>query len=413
MRIEPSQSTQSDFAVSGHVGAGHAHSHKGFVQDDSAGFAVAVGLLNKAFPVDTRIESVDADLIGGEITVRTKDGGQASAWARRGVTPQEADLMAQVLGQDAAFSQAVMLKAFGRVYGQGVLEAPVAFQTACCLAVMDTFVKKHPGVFVTAKEDMPGKTGGLIGARVDINGVPVSVMALVNSNNGGLGPDEDLEGTVMLGDKARAMRELGLDRLPTIVLECKAFAPTLDCGDNDHVLWVRANSEADNTFVYDALVEGVRRTGYPYACSDTAYPRVKGEMEASTRALGERIAEKGKALASASTSAEKVALVAELALLVSQDAGGVTFMSNALHERVAGGGIIPGTSAVLSMAVSKRYIGKWKIPVFTPEDADKYLRVIGEAMPFLAESKAESHAQLAERFDFDEAEFAHLLEDEA
>jgi hypothetical protein len=411
MQVKPSQGAKSVLAVSGHVGAGHIHSHNGFVQDDSAGFAVAVTLLRQAYPVDTAIESVSADIASGVITVRTKGGGQGAAIARRGVTPQEADLLKRAEGLDGAFSQAAALNAFGRVYGQGVTETPVAFQTACCLAVMDSFLKANPGVFVSGKEDMPGKAGGCIGAHVEIDGVPVAVMALVNASQGGLGPDEDLEGNIMLGDKGRVMKELGMDRLPTIILECKAYAPAICKGLDRDALWVRNNAEVDNTYVYEALLDGVKRAGLPYVCSDTAYPRVKGEMAQATQALGRRIAELGDALANAQTSAQKVSIVAELALAVSQDAGGVTFMDNGLHEQVASGGLIPGTAAVLSMAVSESYIKEWKIPCFMPEDAGLYFQVIAGAVAALAEKAAEAQRQLSERFDFDAARFGYLFED--
>lgn len=412
MHVKPSQSDTSILAITGHVGAGHSQSHKGFVQDDSAGFAVAGSLLKKAFPVDTILDRVSADLETGEIAVRTRDGGEGRAKARRGLTPHELELLARVEGMDGLYSQAVALKAFGRIYGQGAMEAPVTLQTACCLAVMDTFLKKHPGRFISAKEDMPGKIGGCIGARVDIDGVPVSVMALVNANDGGVGPDEDLEGNIMLGDKGRAMKALGLDRLPTIIVECKAFAPMVCKGLDQDKIWVRCNASADNTCVYDALLAGVKSAGVPYLCSDQVYPRGTGEMADTTRALGERFVELGQALSKARTSARKVSIVADLATLVSQDAGGVTFMSDDLHQVVGGGGVMPGTGAVLSMVVSESYIKKWKIPSFSPEDGEKYLQVIAGAVPALAEKIDEALKQLSERFVFDADRFEYLFRGE-
>ena len=66
------------FGVVGHVGVGHVHSHSGFVQDDSAGFAVAAGLLKRAMPVDTTIACAEADVDANTITVTTRGGGTAT-----------------------------------------------------------------------------------------------------------------------------------------------------------------------------------------------------------------------------------------------------------------------------------------------------------------------------------------------
>ena len=48
------------FGVVGHVGVGHVHSHSGFVQDDSVGFAVAAGLLQRALQVKGVQDGIDA-----------------------------------------------------------------------------------------------------------------------------------------------------------------------------------------------------------------------------------------------------------------------------------------------------------------------------------------------------------------
>lgn len=409
MKAESTPQGKSIIGISGHAGVGHVHSHLGFVQDDSAGFAVAVEILKLAFPADTAISAVITDIEGGSITVITKDGGTGSAIPRRGLTPHEERLLRHAEGLDATYSQSTAFEVFGRVYGQGVLEAPVAFQAACCLAVMDTFKKKYPGKLVYGAEDIPGKIGGCMGARLTIDGILVSVMALVNASDGGLGPDEDLEGNIMLGDKGRAMKELGLDRLPTIVLESKAYVPSLCKGVDHDRMWVRCNDEADNTYVYDALLAGVQAAKYQHMHSDKAYPRFTGELKEAEQALGKRISDIGKEFSQSKSSSEKVRLISELALITSQDAGGVTFMNAHMHDRVGGGGIMPGTSAVLSMAVSEPYISKWKIPAFTPTDAAKYQNTIAAALPVLANNANAAQNQLEDRFSFDEAEHAYLF----
>ncbi|WP_419778806.1 hypothetical protein [Maridesulfovibrio sp.] len=409
MHITPCPEGKSIIGISGHAGVGHVHSHCGFVQDDSAGFAAAIEIIKNAYSADTTIASVSVNLYSGEVSVTTNDGGTGKAIARRGFTPHEAELVEAAKGLDANYSQSVAFQVFGRIYGQGVLEGPVAFQAACCLAVMDTFEKKFPGCFIRGNEDMPGKIGGCIATRLIIDEIPVSVMALVNANDGGLGPDEDLEGNIALGDKGRAMKDLGLDRLPTIILESKAYVPALCEGVDYDRMWIRINAETDNQYVYDALLSGVQQADLSYLSSDTAYPRYTGELKDAVRSLGGRIADLGKSFSNAATSAEKVKLISELALLVSQDAGGVTFMSEHMHDQVGGGGIMPGTSAVLSMAVSENYIKEWKIPSFNAEDAAMYIDVIAKALPELAANAVKAQAQLDERFSFDEAEHNFLF----
>lgn len=409
MRISPNPHGKSIIGISGHAGVGHVHSHCGFVQDDSAGFSTAVEIIKKAYPIDTAIAGISVDVLSGEVTVTTKSGGTGSAYARRGFTPHEKNLVAAAIGLDAVYNQSAAFRIFGRIYGQGVLEGPVAFQAACCLAVMDSFEKQFPGCFVRGSEDMPGKIGGCIGTRLFIDETPVSVMALVNANDGGIGPNEDLEGNIALGDKGRAMKELGLDRLPTIILESKAYVPSLCQGIDHDRMWIRINDEADNQYVYEALLSGTENAGLPYLKSDKAYPRHTGELKNAGTELGKRIIEIGKAFAGAATSAEKVTLISELALIVSQDAGGVTFMSEHMHDLVGGGGIMPGTSAVLSMTVSEDYIKEWKIPAFNTADAAKYMDVIERALPVLAANAEQAQAQLDERFSFDEEEHSFLF----
>ncbi|VVS94040.1 hypothetical protein [Desulfoluna spongiiphila] len=408
MKISKSNESSGILGITGHVGAGHVHTNFGFVQDDSAGFAVIACLLRKAFPVRTTISSVEADTDTGIVTVRTEGGGIGTARARRGITPFEATLARLAIGMDAIYSQTVACTAFGRIYGQGVLELPVALQTATCLAVVDTFEKKYPGQFVTGAEDMPGKVGQVIGTVLDIDDIPVSVMAIINASEGGLGPDEDLEGNIMLGDKGRALKELGLDALPTIILESKAYAPAVFKDNREEMFWVRMNKEVDNPTVFNALIEGIRAAGLTFSHSDTAFPRGTGDMEKATRELGERIAALGTALAAASTAREKVSLVGELATIVSQDAGGVTFMSSDLHNLVGGGGIMPGMCAVLSMVVSEQTVKTWKIPAFTAQDADHYLAILEKAVPVLADGIDQAKKEMTERSAFKEEAFAFL-----
>ena len=93
MDIRFSEQQKGILGVSGHVGVGHVHSHSGFVQDDSAGLAVAARILKQALPVDTGIARVQVSIEDGILTVMTNGGGVASAAPRRGIAPYEKDLL--------------------------------------------------------------------------------------------------------------------------------------------------------------------------------------------------------------------------------------------------------------------------------------------------------------------------------
>ncbi|MCP3892792.1 MAG: hypothetical protein GY702_28540 [Desulfobulbaceae bacterium] len=409
MNVTRSTESQGILGITGHAGAGHVHSHSGFVQDDTAGFAVVACLLRRAFPVCTTISSVEADIETGTVTVKTQDGGTGTARARRGITPYEATLARLVIGLDAVYSQSAAFAAFGRIYGQGCLELPVALQTATCLAVIDTFEKRYRDSVHICSENMDGKVGKCIGAVIEIDGVPVSAMAILNANEGGLGPDEDLEGNIMLGDKGELMKKIGLDRLPTIILESKAYVPAICEGRDENAFWIRINRDADNRIVYDALVHGATEANLNFIKSDTAYTRGTGEIAAATRELGNKIADLGNALAKAETARKKVQIVGELALLVSENAGGISFMSSKLYNQVGGGGLMPGTAAVLSMAISEPAIRIWKIPAFTAQDSDMYLAILEKAVPILAENIEAACDELKARQNFNEADYAYLM----
>jgi hypothetical protein len=395
--------------ICGHVGIGHVHSHSGFVQDDSGGFAVAASLLKKALPVDSTLSEARADLGEGMITVTTADGGEGRARARRGITPVEAELIRRVIGKDSVCCQSTAFHAFGRIYGQGVLEAPVALESAIALALVDTFKKKWPSEIEVVDEDMPGKAGKILGSVLEIESVPVSLLAVVNASEGGIGPDEDLEGNVLLGAKGALMKQLGLHTAPTIVIEGKPFVPGVCDGLKEDTFWIRANRQSDNTTVAACLTEAAGELKLPYLSSETAFPRGGGALTEATRKLGQRIVEIGNQLASSETSCEKVKLVGELAVLISEDAGGATFMTNSLQDVVGSAGMVPGTSAVISLLVTPEYIKHWKIPVLTSEDCDHFLAVITKSIPKLSKRIEEARQELKEKCNFRETDFGFLF----
>ena len=396
--------------ICGHAGIGHVHSHSGFVQDDSGGFAVATSLIKKALPVDSTITQAQADVGEGIITVVTADGGQGSAWARRGITPVEAELIQRVIGRDSVCSQSAAFHAFGRIYGQGVLEVPVALQQAVALALIDTFEKKWPSNVQVVAEGMTGKADKALGTVLEIDKIPVALLAVVNASEGGIGPDEDLEGNVFLGAKGSLMKQLGLDSAPTIVVEGKPFVPGVCDGLKENTFWIRANRQSDNTTVAACLAEAAGELNVPYVLSDTAFPRGGAALKEATRNLAEKIVEIGNQLASAETSYEKVRLIGELAVLISQDAGGATFMTNSLQDVVGGAGMVPGTSAVISLLVTPEYIRHWKIPVFTSEDCDRFLDVITRAIPKLSQRIEKARQEWKGKYNFREGDFAFLFD---
>ena len=394
MNVHASEHTKGLIGVCGHAGVGHAHSNAGFVQDDSAGFAVSAALLRMAYPVDTHVADVIADPETSTFTVVTNGGGRGQAWARRGVTPHEQQLVHVALGQDALFSQPLTCKVFGRVYGQGAMEQAVAFQAATALAVVDTFAVQWPKKLHFAQEDLPGQIGRVMGGVIELDGVALSVMSVINATDGGLGPVEDLEGIIDLGEKGMLMQRLGLDNVPLITLESKHFLPGVSETLCEPEMWVRASSEDDNLVVADCLHQAAQQEGIACRLSTNAYPRHTGDLARATKKAGEQVAELGSQLAAAETSREKVAVAAELTQFVSQEIGAISFMSNAMHDLVAGGGLLRGHSAMLSMLDTMPSLRYWKIPCLTESELQMYLQIIEASVPLLMERYDESMNEL-------------------
>ena len=397
--IIPSQLTQGTLGLMGHVGVGHVHSNAGFIQDDSVGFTLAAGLLKEAFPISTQVRRVWAE--EGTFFVETEEGGVGSAVARRGITAHEARLAEAAKGADALFSQGLVQSVFGRMYGQGVMEHAAALQSALCLAVVESFRLAHGSSLVFGNEGMEGNIGLCVGGIIDVAGVSVSVMATINATEGGVGPVEDREGNICIGGKAEVMGCLGMDRMPTIIVESKAYVPAL-CKDlKEDTLWVRFNRDYDNPVVGEAMVEAGDMLGLDVMHSDTAYPRSETDMRHASQDLAKKIAVLGDALYLAGTSVEKVRIISELAILVSEDAGGVTFMTEGLHAKVAGGGLMPGTSAVLSMAVSRQSLKMMGVPELTVQDAKNYRKLLLKTIPLISGRITEANRFVGERLSVD------------
>jgi len=383
--------------LAGHIGVSHAHSHSGFVQEDGAGFSVLGKIFHLAAPVDLRIAQIEVALEQGSISITLAGGGSATAVARCGITPAEVALMQAAVGMSGLYPQTLATTIFGRVHGQGILEIPATFITALARAVVATYLAGYPEKFHFFEEDTPQSCGCYLGTVLQINGVPVSALLTVNAGLGGIGPNEDTEGNVPIGNKGRLMAILGMDALPTIIVEAKAYVPFWKEAIDKTTLIVRANQEHDNSVVGECLVAAVEKLGYPVYLPPNPYPRRSGSLMEETQQIAQRVVDLGNRLAKADNCGEKNAIVSELVSLVKYDMGGVVFMSNGVNDIVAHGGLLPGTAAVLSSAVSAEYISCHQIPLLSEDDLEMYLQTVVEAIGILHTRLPEAGEQLGQR----------------
>lgn len=380
--------------LAGHAGVAHAHGHSGLVHDDSGGLVIVGSIARELLGVDTRVRTVDVDLSDNSIRVSTVSGGTGTSFARRGITPAEAQLMKAAEGQDALFCQALAVRTLGRIYGQGVLEVPAAFEGALGNAVVDSLHRAAPDRFYVVEESI-GTNDGLIGGMVaEVAGVDTAVLLMVNRCSGGIGPVEDLEGNVALGSKRELMGKLGMLKCPTIVVESKAYFPEVSDRIDRNTLLVRFQKGLDNAVVAECLHGAAVELGYPVMLWDSAFPPPEGALKNKRLEFSAKLIDLANRLREARLGSEKVLLSAELAKLASEDAGAVTFMSDSLHEIVRAPGTIPGTAAVLSTLVSREYRDHWKIPLMEPEDVEMAQRTIERAIGLLASRLDEAYEEL-------------------
>lgn len=386
IEVKISSSPAGRYGIVGHAGVGHVHSHSGFVQDDSAGFAVVSALIKKAIAVDTAIASVYVDRKNSSVTVITKAGGKGTAAARRGFSAPEAEIAQRAVGLDAAYSQNTAFHTFGRIYGQGALEAPVALQGACALAAMDSFKKVLGSRLVLCQNAFKGKYDAFAGTVLDINDIPVSVMLVVNATEGGIGPDEDLEGNTDFGAKGDLMKQLCLDKIPTAVVESKAFIPALSGSMAENQYLIRAQKGIDCSELGRAMYEAGLDLHLPVRYEDDMMPIKPGSLASATKALAAEIVLLGQKLSEADCCSDKVRIVAELNQICSEDAGGVTFMGNTVNDAMRGAGTLPGgISAVISMVTTAAYQKEVLIPQLEVSETENYIRIISGALEKLSD----------------------------
>lgn len=380
--------------MAGHAGCGHCHSHNGQVQDDSAGLATVLSIFQEAAGIPLTVKDIRVRTgMGGYIEVETEGGGTGNAFARRGFTPQEARLAEAVIGKEAICTQSLVLDVFGRIYGQGVHEAPVALQTAIANAALDTFVINYPSQFRSGYEGQQDSCGLIAGAVVDFDGIAVSVLGTVNASLGGVGPNEDLEGNVAIGSKKEIMAALGMTGLPTIVIEAMIYSAAYSKDLDQGSFLVKSDSEADNEFVAASIVYAANILGFPVLRDSQSMARIAGALEQKTQQLGGKISALGKSLGQAQYSREKVGILAELAELVSQDGGGISFMSNSLHNIVGGAGVMQGAGAVINYVVPQAYYDNNIIPSLTVNELCKYAALTKQAFKELYKVLPEAAAR--------------------
>ena len=400
------------FAVAGHAGCGPCNSHKGYLQEDSVGLAAVLALFQEATGLSLVIRDVRVKCgLDNWIEVETESGGVGRAFARRGISFHEVGRAQALIGKEAVRTQTIVAEAFGRFYGQGVNETPVALQAAVANAAVDSFARNFPGQFVQAAESTAGSCGLMTGTVLDFGGVPAAVLATVNASEGGIGPNEDLEGNSAAGSKRRLMEKLGMRALPTLIVEGKVYWPALSDQLDEICFLVRAAQDDDNVAVAEIGYRAAQALGYAARLDKESLARSPGALKAQTKALGEKIAALGGVLQRAEFSQEKVAALAALAKLVSEDGAGISFMSNALHERIGGVGMNPGSSAVLSRVVPRSYYEKYVMPFATEQDVRDFVAVVKETVARLPQAAAEAGATCA-RLDCGDALDQLILEGE-
>ncbi len=398
MQIQLSKASKALLSISGHAGCGHCHSHKQYVQDDSGGLAVALSLLSEASDIPLTISDLHVEIGSkGYFEVTTISGGKARAYPRRGITPHEAKLAYNIIGQEAICTQALALFTYGRVYGQGAAETAVSLQTAIANAAIDSFHRHFPDKFVYGHEELEGNCGTYTGAIVDINNIPVAIMAIANASEGGIGPNEDLEGNCTGKGKFKGMEKLGMINSPTIIIEGKVYTPMYCDELEEENFFVRYDTEADNKDVGMALYESGKKLGHSIILNAQLMKRVKDGLKNSTQDVAQRIIDLANELKSAQSSHKKVQIVAELAKIISEDAGGVTFMSNNLNEIIGGAGTMPATSAVLSLLVTKEHREKFIMPYMDSRDVKRFKDIIINAVPSIANNIDSIQKDIAQR----------------
>ena len=383
MKISFSDKEKGIVAIAGHVGCGHCHSLNNQVQDDSAGLSVVLSLFKEVTEISLKVKKFIFE--DNKVVAILENGGTGYGVARRGITKHEKNMINRIVGKEVINTHTIVLEEFGRIYGQGVTETPVAVQTALANAALNSFLVNYPERFIGTVESISGNCGNIVGTVLDIDGISTSVLGTVNATIGGLGPNEDLEGNSPNYSKKEIIEKLGMDKLPTIVVEAM-ISSGFSKGLTENTYFVRGDEEDDNPYVVQSIINACESLKLPFKHHLTGMKRTKDALRINTKNVGEKIKTLGEVLAKAETSEDKVNIIAQLALVVSQDCGGISFMSNKLHEEIGGAGMIKKTSAVINLVVTEEYTKENPIPFLTEKELEEYVAITKETVKEMAKT---------------------------
>ncbi|MEM4018456.1 MAG: hypothetical protein QXW46_06840, partial [Sulfolobales archaeon] len=190
----------------------------------------------------------------------------------------------------------------------------------------------------------------------------------------------------------------GATRVPSIVIESKAYVPLLSDRIAGSTVLLRYNIEYDNIVVAREIAETLKQLGIDFLETSTAFPRyVKSMVEVKKSVLSELIST-ASALSSATAARDKVRITEQLVKLVCRDLGGVFFMSDDLIEVVGSAGLVPGTGAVVSIAVDRGYIENKGLPYATPEESSLLAEIAVKASRRILTNYEEAMRLLEERY---------------
>jgi len=392
MKVILSKQKKAEIAIAGHVGCGHSHSLNNQVQDDSPGLAVMLSLYKEAAPLSLLVKKVSCSS-EGHIEVELESGGIGVAFALRGITSHEKIIIQNIIGKEVICTHTIVAEVFGRFYGQGASELPVALQAALSNAALDSFAKNYPNDFEYSNEGLEGNFGKLLGTILEIDNIPVATLATVNATWGGIGPNEDLEGNSNLYKKGEILKKLEMEYLPTIIVESVAYNGNSK-GLIENTYLARAHEEDDNPWVADSIYNAAKALNLPVKRSDVGMKRVLGGLAKNTAMVGENIIRLGEILKNADDCKLKVSTVAELNRYVSQDAGGVTFMSSTLHQSIGGAGVLKTTCGVLNLIVTEEYLKENVIPWLDNKMINEYVNIVKGATLELYKVKDQANAHI-------------------
>lgn len=394
MKFTATKIQSAKLALFGHNGVAHAISHLDFQQDDSIGFAQLVNILQHAVPMNITV--TDITITENTINIELASGKKGSANAHRGITKYEQLLMNKAVGLSSLSPQFFTIQVLGRIYGQGINEVSTALNLAYTRAVLNTVRKYWPETLHDI-DNVPNSCGEFLAGSILINDIPVNWMLTINSSEGGIGPNEDSEGNIPIGNKGILMEKLGMRLIPSLILEGKAFVPALKDKVNKTSYFLRWHKDSDNRIVGKALINAAETLNLPYLALDTVYARNDPYLLSENQRIGERLIELGKQYKNSETSAERVNIAYEVTKIASEDFGGSIFMSNKIYQNCAGGGLFPGLSAVLSIIVSEEHIKQYHQIVYENEDTEKGCMLIVKALENIMDNYQEALEELNNR----------------